>query len=264
METIGENLIQVKKERSYISCLVKGCSYGFKHLGLLLRYIWPSLVLSVVLPIPFMFMFAAQMDAILRKWIELDYLPNVTLKSMRREIELCANRSAIKVLIYAFWLFLTLFSFYLTIFLGLGRWWALLVFFLVWLLLLPLSVVIMQVSYSNIPIAECLKGGVKIAYRNFGKLFAFEFLSNLLESIIVLLGGIPLLTLYAVSIQVHSSMVMGDVVDMPFALYGFCYVLAYVICIFILLTILLVFSFSRCLMWGSLVNEVPTETEANS
>jgi len=46
METTGENLFQVKKERSYISCLVKGCSYGFKHLGLLLRYIWPSMLLT--------------------------------------------------------------------------------------------------------------------------------------------------------------------------------------------------------------------------
>ena len=104
METTGENLFQVKKERSYISCLVNGCSYGFRHLGMLLRYMWPSLVLSTVLPIPFVFFFAAQVDAILRKWIELGYLPNVTLKVMRRDVEKCANRSALKVLIYIIWL----------------------------------------------------------------------------------------------------------------------------------------------------------------
>ena len=100
METTGENLFQVKKERSYISCLVKGCGCGFKNLGILLRYIWPSLVLAVILPIPFVFFFAAQMDAMLRKWIELGYVPNVKLKTMRRDIEKCANRSAVKVLIY--------------------------------------------------------------------------------------------------------------------------------------------------------------------
>ena len=113
METTGENLFQVKKERSYISCLVNGCSYGFRHLGMLLRYMWPSLVLSTVLPIPFVFFFAAQVDAILRKWIELGYLPNVTLKVMRRDVEKCANRSALKVLIYIIWLlvvFVFLFS----------------------------------------------------------------------------------------------------------------------------------------------------------
>ena len=69
METTGENLFQVKKERSYISCLVNGCSYGFKHLGLLLHYIWPSVLLTCVLPIPFVFLFAAHITQVDRAGI---------------------------------------------------------------------------------------------------------------------------------------------------------------------------------------------------
>jgi hypothetical protein len=263
METTGETLFQVKKERSYISSLVNGCSYGFKHLGLLLRYIWPSVLLTCILPIPFVFFFAAQMDAILRKWIELGYIPNVTLKTMRSDIAKCAGRSAVKVAIYIFWTLFALLFFYLPMFFGMSIWWGWLAIFVVWLLLLPLSFVIMQVSYSDIAISECFIGGFKTAYRNFGKLFAFEFLSNLLIMIIVLGGCIPCLVISAVCLQAYNGSLMGDVLDLP-VLFPLYVILADVIGVAIMLVTLLVFSFSRCLLWGSLVNEVPTETEANS
>lgn len=264
METTGENLFQVKKERSYISCLVKGCGFGFKNLGILLRYIWPSLVLAVILPIPFIFFFAAQMDAMLRKWIELGYVPNVKLKAMRRDIERCANRSAIKVLIYMLWVGIALTCFCVSFFLGLKIWWCLLIFFLVWLLLLPLSVVMMQVSYSDIPVKECFGSGLRISYRNYGKLFAFDFLSCLLESIIIIMGAFPLLVLQTVRIQEARSVMMGDATDLPLVTFLLYAILASTIYFAVMLVTLLVFSFSRCLMWGSLVNEVPTETETNS
>ena len=263
METTRENLFQVKKERSYISCLVNGCSYGFKHLGLLLRYIWPSLILSIILPIPFVFLFAAQLDAILRKWTELGYIPNVTFKVMRHEIEKCTNHSAVKVLIYILWVAVTLFLLYLPLLLGISIWWGLLAALVTWLLLLPLSVVIMQISYSDTAISGCFKNGFKTAYRNFGKLFVFEFLSNMLIFIFVLLGSIPLLVISALCLQAYHGTLMGDVLDLP-VLFPIYLILADCICSAIWLITLMVFGFSRCLMWGSLVNEVPAETEADS
>lgn len=262
METMGENIIQVKKERSYLSCLVNGCSYGFKHLGLLLRYIWPSVLLTCILPIPFVFLFAAQLDAILRKWAELGYVPNVTFKVMRHDIDKCFGRSAVKVLIYIFWVTVTLFLLYLPILFGMRIWWGLLASLVVWLLLLPFSCVIMQVSYSDMTISECFSGGFRIAYRNFGKLFTFEFLSNLLIMIIVLLGSIPCMAISALSLQAYHGSLMGDVLDLP-TLFPLYIILADIIGSFIWLVTLLVFGFSRCLMWGSLVNEVPTETETD-
>ena len=262
METTGENLFQVKKERSYISCLVNGCSYGFKHLGLLLRYIWPSVLLTCVLPIPFVFLFAAQLDAILRKWTELGYIPRVTLNVMRHDIEKCANHSAVKVLIYVLWISFSSFLLYMPILLGFSIWWGLLAFSVSWLLLLPLSVVIMQISYSHTSVSECVKSGIKTGYRNFGKLFVFEFLSNLLIMIIVLLGSIPCIVLAALCLQAYHGSLMGDVLDLP-VLFPLYIILADVLGTVIWLMTLIVFGFSRCLMWGSLVNEVPTETEAN-
>ena len=263
METTGDNLIQVKKERSYISCLVNGWSYGFKHLGMLLRYAWPSLVLTVILPIPFVFLFAAQVDAILRKLTELGYLPNATIKTMRRDIERCANRSAIKVLVYMLWIAVSLISFFLPLFLGLGIWWCLLIFLFCGLLFLPFSVVIMQVSYSDISIKECISSGFKMSYRNYGKLFAFEFLSDILVSIIIIMGGIPLLILQLISFQAYRSIMMGDATDLPLTFFLYA-LLAAIIYFTVLFVSLFLLSFSRCLMWGSLVNEVPAESDANS
>lgn len=263
METTGDNLFQVKKERSYISCLVKGCGCGFKNLGVLLRYIWPSLVLAVILPIPFVFFFAAQMDAMLRKWTQLGYVPNVKLKAMRRDIEKCANRSAVKVLIYMLWVGITITCFLVPFILGLKIWWCLLILFFVWLLLLPLSAVMMQLSYSDIPVKECFSSGLRISYRNYGKLFAFDFLSCLLEFIIIIMGAFPLIVLQTVRTQANSSMMMGDAADLPMTFFLYA-ILASVIYCTVMLVTLLVFSFGRCLMWGSLVYEVPAETEADS
>ncbi|MBO7068830.1 MAG: hypothetical protein J6W52_09175 [Bacteroidaceae bacterium] len=266
METTGENLFQVKKERSYISCLVNGCSYGFKHLGMLLRYIWPSLALATIIPIPFVFFYAAQVDAILRKWVELGYVPNVTLKVMRHDIEKCAGRSAITILLGILMLPFVLFAIaclVMPIFWGVKYLWGVLVFLLIFILTLPMVVVVMQIGYSDVPLKECFSSGFKIAYRNFGKVFAFEFMSALLGSIIVFLGSIPYQIIFAVCQQAYKGWQVGDVVDLPlmFPLYA---VLSIFVLFAVILVTVLVFSFSRCLMWGSLVYEVPTESDTHS
>ena len=266
METTGENLFQVKKERSYISCILKGNSYGFKHLGLLLRYTWPSLILSIILPIPFIFLFAAQIDALLRKWTELGYLPNVTLKSMRRDIEKCANRSVITVLIGMVMVPIALIGvcfLALPVFMGWKYLWGVLVFLAIFVLTLPMIVVVMQIGYSDTPMKECFKSGFRLAFKNFGSIFAFEFLSTLFGWIIICLGSIPYQVTVAVCMQAYKGYQMGDVLDFPLS-YPLLAFLALYILIAVALVTILVFSFSRCLMWGSLVYEVPAETEANS
>ena len=56
---------------------------------------------------------------------------------------------------------------------------------------------------------------------------------------------------------------MGDATVLPVAFYLYVILGSFIYWTVAYIT-LLVFSFSRCLMWGSLVNEVPAETEANS
>lgn len=265
MESSGENLFQVKKERSYISCLVNGCSYGFKHLGMLLRYIWPSLALSMLFPIPFVFFFAAQTDAILRKWIELGYLPNVTIKAMRHDIEKCANRSVIAELL-SFLMFVLMlagvFSLVIPMIFGWKYLWSVLISLAVLFLSLEMEVVIMQIRFSDLPIGECFRSGFRIAWKNLGKVFAFDFLISFLAGLVIFLGSIPTIILSSASLQAYKGWQIGDAWDLPllFPLYFFLSV-----CILIAVTLLtvLVIRFSYCLMWGSLVNEVPAESEAD-
>ena len=265
METTGENLFQVKKERSYISCLVNGCSYGFRHLGLLFRYIWPGLLLTAVFPLPFVFLFAAQNDAVLRKWTELGYLPRMTVKSMRSEIGQCANRSAISVLIDISMLCFVIAGFSLlamSVFYGISYWWGIIVLLSAFFLFIPLNVVEMQISFSNLPIVECFSCGYGIAFRNYGKLFAFSFLYELLGGLIAALGTIPFQVLLAAGMQGYMGWKMGDGWNLPL-LFPLYFLLAVWIMYVVILTVSLVFSFSRCLMWGSLVNEVPAQAEAD-
>ena len=265
METTGDTLFQVKKERSYISGLVTGCSYGFKHLGMLLRYMWPSLLLTTLFPLPFIFLFAAQKDAALRKWIELGYLPHMTIKSMRREIGQCANRSVISVLtdiIVLIFCALGIALLVMSVFFGISYWWGVVVIISVLILSLPISLVEMQISLSNLPILECFRSGYRIGFRNYGKLFAFEFLNALLLCIIIALGSIPYQIVMAAGMQAYKGYLMGDGWNLP-VLYPVLFFMALYIMLAILLVTSVVFSFSRCLMWGSLVNEVPTEAEAD-
>ena len=98
--------------------------------------------------------------------------------------------------------------------------------------------------------------------RHKGKLFAFEFLSNLLIFIIALLGSIPCQIIFAAGLQAYRGMQIGDVLDLP-VLFPLYVALSVFILEAVLLITILVFSFSRCLMWGSLVNEVPTEPKAD-
>lgn len=266
METTGENLFRVKKERSYISCLLNGCGYGFKNLGMLLRYIWPSLVLTIILPLPFIIFFFAQLDAILRKWTELGYLPNVTLKTMRDDIGKCASRSALALLLDILMipvLVAGLAGLALPMILGWKYVWSVLIFLLVFVLAFGMIVVLMQIRYSYTPLKECFCSGFRLAYRNFGSLFAFEFLGSLLGGIIIFLGSIPNQVISSAAMQAYKGWQMGDVLDLP-ALFPLYVILAMIISAAVLWITYMVFSFSNCLMWGNLVNEVPAETETNS
>ena len=67
-----------------------------------------------------------------------------------------------------------------------------------------------------------------------------------------------------VSIQVYNGMQMGDVVDLPVWQFILLVILSACILSVVFQITLIVLNFSHCLMWGSLVNEVPAESDANS
>jgi hypothetical protein len=264
METIGDNLFQVKKERSFVSCLVKGNSYGFKHLGFLLRYIWPSLILASLLPIPFICFYAGQIDAILRKWVELGYLPNVTLRTLKDDILRCSVRNLINLLLFFLYVLILSAIIILPFFLGYSFWWGALFMTIVAVIVIPgFSAVSMQISYSENPISKSIAEGLNMGYKNFGQVFGYELLLFLMVFPVYIIACIPNFIVAGVCTQAFMGYQMGDVIDLPL-LFPLLAYLSFVIFMAIMLVTYLVVCFSRCLMWGSLVNEVPTEAEANS
>lgn len=262
METTGENLFQVKRERSYISCLVKGIPYGFKHLGLLIRYIWPSLLAATLLPFPFLIFFLAQVYAILRKWVELGYLPQVTLKDLWPDVKQVALRSVVVWLLsVAVWLLIAV-MLALTVSLGLHPGWCFLFFFVLLTLMVLFGPVVMQISYSDRNFPDCLRTGLSMGLHNWGRLFAFYLLGGIILAIIAFIGSIPYAVLLGAGFQAYGEMQMGGTLDLP-TLFPLLVFLAQVIMMVVVLVGTLVFSFSDCLMWGSLVKEVPAETEVD-
>ena len=264
MVTTGESIIQVKKERSYISCLIKGCGYGFKHLGLLLRYMWPSLLLASLLPIPFICFYGGQMDAILRKWTELGYVPNTTLKAMKGEVTRCSIRNVFNLLLTLLFALLLAVIMCLPIFVGLSFGWCLLIGLIVSAILVPfLSAITLQISFSDFSLGRCFPEGLWMGYKNFGRLFAFELLEFLIVLPIYIIANIPNAIVSGVCLQAYNGYIMGDTIDLP-VIFPIVAYLNFVVVMGIILVTYLVINFSRCLMWGSLVDEVPTEAEANS
>ena len=192
METTGDNLIQVKKERSYISCLVNGWSYGFKHLGLLLRYIWPGLILTSLLPFPFVFLYEGQVGAILRKLTELGYLPNVTINTLRDDVVRCSLRSMVTFLMVFLLLIVWGVPMFLPLFIGVSFWWGFLVSLVLFVAFLPpLFLISMHLLLSDYSIGKSISEGLRMGYKNFGKLFAFELLNILIIIPVYLIASIP-------------------------------------------------------------------------
>jgi len=261
MEQKDEIVFHVKRNRSYVACITQGVSVSFRHLGQLVKYVWPSLLLSSVFTIPFIVFFAGQVDAILRKWTDLGYLPKVKPASLKKEILHCTLRNTISFCILIVFFLMIAACVVLSIYFGLPIWCACLILLLGFFLFIPVDVCFMYLSYTDEPVLTCLKS-IKIGFCNYSRLFAFEFLLYLFYTIISLLSCLPFLVVLFVCIQANNAMNNGDVIDLP-TLFPFYALLAYVACVAAELICLMMCSFCQCLMWGSLVEEIPADTEVN-
>jgi hypothetical protein len=186
---------------------------------------------------------------------------------MRQEMQKCAPRTALTIFFGILFIPVVaagLYCLLLPFILGWKYLWGVLIFLIVFILLFPMTVVEMQIRFSYAPLKECFRSGFRLSFKNFGSLFAFLTLENLVCLIVVFLGSIPYLVMFAVSLQVYNGMQMGDVVDVPVWQFILLVLLSACILSFVFQIALIVLNFSHCLMWGSLVNEVPAETEADS
>ncbi|MBQ6048968.1 MAG: hypothetical protein IJL35_00015 [Bacteroidaceae bacterium] len=278
MESKTENLVKVCEERNYVHCITEGIRQAWNNSGNLMHYIWPALVVcaalsaltglvtqrlvseasswmlivslvACLLSILGWLFYVATMDAMLVRWRDLDYEPVVTMKTLRSLIGQRMKRD-FNVLILLFLLFVLSYAagYFLVVFhLPL---WALAVGLLVVLLLLvPMDMIVMEIRYSDKPLAQCLAGYIK-GWRYYGRILAFDLVGLILMLLVSLVALLPMMVIAMVNLEAAESIAMGDLVSLPNH-YWLLTALAFAVCTVLMMIAEFVWSHAQCLLWGS-------------
>ena len=289
MESKTENLVKVCEERNYVHCITEGIRQAWNNSGNLMHYIWPALVVcaalsaltglvtqrlvseatswmlivslvACLLSILGWLFFVATMDAMLVRWRDLDYEPVVTMKTLRSLIGQRMKRD-FNVLILLFLLFVLSYAagYFLVVFhLPL---WALAVGLLVVLLLLvPMDMIVMEIRYSDKPLAQCLAGYIK-GWRYYGRILAFDLVGLILMMLVSLVALLPMMVIAMVNLEAAESIAMGDLVSLPNH-YWLLTALAFAVCTVLMMIAEFVWSHAQCLLWGSIMEDEQKRLQA--
>ena len=289
MESKTENLVKVCEERNYVHCITEGIRQAWNNSGNLMHYIWPALVVCAalsaltglvtqrlvseatswmlivslvvcLLSILGWLFFVATMDAMLVRWRDLDYEPVVTMKTLRSLIGQRMKRD-FNVLILLFLLFVLSYAagYFLVVFhLPL---WALAVGLLVVLLLLvPMDMIVMEIRYSDKPLAQCLAGYIK-GWRYYGRILAFDLVGLILMLLVSLVALLPMMVIAMVNLEAAESIAMGDLVSLPNH-YWLLTALAFAVCTVLMMIAEFVWSHAQCLLWGSIMEDEQKRLQA--
>ena len=289
MESKTENLVKVCEERNYVHCITEGIRQAWNNSGNLMHYIWPALVVcaalsaltglvtqrlvseasswmlivslvACLLSILGWLFFVATMDAMLVRWRDLDYEPVVTMKTLRSLIAQRMKRD-FNVLILLFLLFVLSYAagYFLVVFhLPL---WALAVGLLVVLLLLvPMDMIVMEIRYSDKPLAQCLAGYIK-GWRYYGRILAFDLVGLILMLLVSLVALLPMMVIAMVNLEAAESIAMGDLVSLPNH-YWLLTALAFAVCTVLMMIAEFVWSHAQCLLWGSIMEDEQKRLQA--
>lgn len=289
MESKTENLVKVCEERNYVHCITEGIRQAWNNSGNLMHYIWPALVVcaalsaltglvtqrlvseasswmlivslvACLLSILGWLFYVATMDAMLVRWRDLDYEPVVTMKTLRSLIGQRMKRD-FNVLILLFLLFVLSYAagYFLVVFhLPL---WALAVGLLVVLLLLvPMDMIVMEIRYSDKPLAQCLAGYIK-GWRYYGRILAFDLVGLILMLLVSLVALLPMMVIAMVNLEAAESIAMGDLISLPNH-YWLLTALAFAVCTVLMMIAEFVWSHAQCLLWGSIMEDEQKRLQA--
>ncbi len=259
MEEREKSLIKVCEYRSLTKSVTLGLSTAFRRMGEFLRYMSPSLALTVVLPVPFYILEKGWTDALMRKWNEQGYIPEMRNKDTKIGAARCVRRAVVECLCDVAMVGLAV----CIVLLAISKWLGLLpaagIVILLFLLYVPFEAVFMEISYSDKPVSKCF-GRLKKGLAHYGRYFSLCMFRLLVGGLTVSFGCLPLAVAVSAGIQARIAFLSGDALDLPvlFPLYLFC---AYVLGMLVVLVTVFTFNFCRVLVWGSLVEEVPTDAE---
>ena len=289
MESKTENLVKVCEERNYVHCITEGIRQAWNNSGNLMHYIWPALVVcaslsaltglvtqrlvseatswmlivslvACLLSILGWLFYVATMDAMLVRWRDLDYEPVVTMKTLRSLIGQRMKRD-FNVLILLFLLFVLSYAagYFLVVF-HLPLWALAIGLLVVLLLLVPMDMIVMEIRYSDKPLAQCLAGYIK-GWRYYGRILAFDLVGLILMLLVSLVALLPMMVIAMVNLEAAESIAMGDLVSLPNH-YWLLTALAFAVCTVLMMIAEFVWSHAQCLLWGSITEDEQKRLQA--
>ncbi len=289
MESNSEKQLKVCEERKYMHCITDGIRQAWNNIGNLLQYAWPALLICavlaaltgfvlvkvesegstpnliamavlIVLSVLGSLLYMGTMDAMLVRWRDLDYEPVVTMKSLRSLILQRMKRDCSLLIL---WFLVFMLSFVITYGIGvfqLPLWVVGVTMFVLLLLIVPADMIVMEVRYSDNPIAQCFGKYIQ-GWRYYGRILAFNLVVVILMLLVSIVAMLPMIVIDMVNLEVAEATAMGDMVNLP-AHYWLLVALAYAICSVLMLIALFVWSHAHCLLWGSITENEQKRLQA--
>lgn len=251
LENTKEKDVQIIHERSIISCFMNGLrvfSDRYLQLG---RFLWPTSLIMLLLPIPGYLAFLGRIDAYLAEWNRQKKNPDLGFRDLKSETIFWTSRRGYSFLFLVILGLLSFALFFLFAKYNVNLWYAALAETAILLAALPFMRPLMQMSFSSDSFSVALKS-LKKGAMNYTMHFSFELVAGLFSLFVAIIGLLPFALLILVYCYSQHAMEIGDDVNMPtlFPLYLF---LAYLIAVWLLQHIMLAYSLCKFLFWGNIL-----------
>lgn len=249
MNNSDNSALNPVQERSYISCLFRGCDIALGQMGMVFSRFRLSVVLALI-PFVGFFLFSAQVDVLLRHWLrEGDFSLSDSESGWRNVFAQLRRRVLIYTVMAVFWVLFLLFVYVVHHFF-LSSWWLLLGFFFLLMLMPVFMVTFMRVSFTEGSLPEYLSG-VRESLRSYGLLFSFEFTRVLLAFLGWAAVLLPMCVTGLAFYRGYVAQSQGDIAGLPVYV-PILFAVSYVLFVLGGLTFFWFSSVCRALLYGSM------------
>ncbi len=249
--------IVVRKERSYVGCLLAGLREGTKCLQPQIKSMWPTLLLAILFPFPGLLFLVAHSDSMMRKWMKTGVVTGVSVFADSKRILRYFVREVVSFLLVLLCVALILFTIVILNFFEKNLWWALLPIIFILLVFVPFYMVRMDLAFSDKSYSACYVSYIP-ALRYYGSIFAYTLLSGILKLLVVLVCSFPIIIFSIAFTEAYMSEFSGENIDVP----AFIGMLSIIAAVMSLLSISWSLHFTRfcdCLMWGNLTSMIDAD-----
>lgn len=251
MDTKVEETITVRETRSYARSIQEGLHASAEHVGSVLAHTWPAVLLSLLLPIVGLVIYAGQVNQLMRDWQQQGILPRrKTMEGLKADLRSTLRTAARLLLSLVTFMIVLLCTWAVWVFLPHGMWWAMGTLVLFTAAVTPVTMVCMDMAISTRPLPHCLPS-LMTGYRHYSSLLAYEVLLVMLTLLVMLPGLLPAGIMTVASAQCYQAIQQGDTVLTP-PLMPMAYLAAYIIGTLSIVVAITINAFCNTLFWGSI------------